>query len=294
MANFCNQCGSPLQAGPFCNKCGADARKVPASTAQAPAAAQPPVAAPLIPAQAAPVQATPAAPAKSSLWLKIILAVVVVLFVCGALAVAGVIYAAHRVSQKVHEVTQELASNSADADAPAESLGDVCRFLSQEEVSKAIGVEIVSTKAEGAGCSYLAKGDQADMTARHATALAASKGADKQAQQALQQFAGGMFKAMQDDNKEKSSDPSGQVVVMNFSIDQNSAGTQMKLNNKVMGMLGPNGAQRLSGIGDEAFVTADTMLMFRKGNKMVRIMYMTCPCGTEAIRPLARQLADRL
>lgn len=291
MANFCNQCGSPLQAGPFCNNCGADARKVPPSNASATVAAQTPPVPQAVPAQPIPVQPALSAPAKSSPWLKVVLAVVAVMFVFGILAVAGVIYAAHRVSQKVHEVTEGLTGSSAEA--PAASLGDVCRFLSKEEVSKAIGVEVVRTQSEGAGCSYIAKGDQADMTARHATAMAASQGADKQAQETVQQVAGSMFKAFQEQAK-KSSSEAGEVTVFNFSIDQNSASAQMKLNDKVMGIFGPTGAHSVGGIGDEAFVSADTMLMFRKGNKMVRIMYMTCPCGTEAVKPLAKQLADRL
>jgi hypothetical protein len=230
---------------------------------------------------------------KSSPLIKILVAIIAVIFVFGVLVVGGIVYAAHRVSQKVHEVTDGLMT--ADTTAAKPSLGDVCRFLSKEDVNKAIGVEIVRTKSEDASCSYIAKGDQADMTARHATAMMASKGADKQTQQAIQQFAGGMFKAFQEqDKKNRPADDSGEVMVFQFSIDQNAAEAQMKLNSKVMGALGPTGAEGLAGIGDQAMVSADTMLMFRKGDKLVRIMYMTCPCGTEAVKPLARMLADRL
>jgi hypothetical protein len=34
--------------------------------------------------------------------------------------------------------------------------------------------------------------------------------------------------------------------------------------------------------------------MVRKGDTLIRIMYMTCPCNTEAVKPLARKLADAL
>ena len=67
----------------------------------------------------------------------------------------------------------------------------------------------------------------------------------------------------------------------------------MQLNRKVLGGLGPS-ATDLSGIGDEAFDIAGASLMFRKGDKMVRLMYSTCPCGLEQIKPLAKKLADRL
>jgi len=34
--------------------------------------------------------------------------------------------------------------------------------------------------------------------------------------------------------------------------------------------------------------------MVRKGDKLVRITYIMCPCSTDAIKPLAKKLADRL
>ncbi len=67
----------------------------------------------------------------------------------------------------------------------------------------------------------------------------------------------------------------------------------MKLNQTVLGNLGPKEAP-IEGIGDQAFDTAGSILMFRKGDKLVRIMYMTCPCNVEAIKPLARTLAGRI
>ena len=71
----------------------------------------------------------------------------------------------------------------------------------------------------------------------------------------------------------------------------------MKLNAKVLGDLG--GSHEAStkedfNIGDQAFVTADSMMMIRKGKKIVRIMFMTCPCGTEEIKPLAEKLVQGL
>jgi hypothetical protein len=32
----------------------------------------------------------------------------------------------------------------------------------------------------------------------------------------------------------------------------------------------------------------------RKGKNLVRIMYVTCPCGTEAVKPLAKKIAEAL
>jgi hypothetical protein len=166
-------------------------------------------------------------------------------------------------------------------------------LLSKEEVGRAIGVEILATQTADGGCSYLAKGDSGGMTAKHMSAMIGAKGADAKTQQMVQGFAGGMFKAMQNENHEETSDSNGNVPVFTFGIDTNSADTQMQLNRKVLGGLGP-GAQDISGIGDQAFDIAGASMMFRKGDKMVRIMYSTCPCGLEEIKPLAKKLADRL
>jgi len=273
----------------------------PATQPASPAAEQPPQQPPAPQPISMPAPAT--APAKGMSPLAKLAIVLVVLFVVGAaMAAAGMFYVAHRVSQKIHEETGGLlgSSSSSDnsnsssdsSDSSDSSLGDVCRFLSKEDVSKAIGVEIVRTKSEDNGCSYIAKGDQADMTAKHATAMAASRGADKKTQQMLQQFAGGMFKEFQNERPQSEQDKSGEVPVFNFSVDQHDAEAQMRLNAKGLGMLGDTNG--LPGIGDQAFVSGDGIIMLRKGNKLVRIMYLTCPCGTEAVTPLAKEIADAL
>ncbi|MBZ5652835.1 MAG: hypothetical protein LAO18_20395, partial [Acidobacteriia bacterium] len=123
---------------------------------------------------------------------------------------------------------------------------------------------------------------------------AATRGADEKTQQMLQQFAGGMFKAFQSENKDSKPD-TGEVPVFNFSVnhvDQNTAEAQMRLNAKGLGRLGD--LQDLPGIGDQAFVSSDGMIMFRKGSKLAVIMFLSCPCGTEAVKPLAKELADSL
>jgi hypothetical protein len=88
-------------------------------------------------------------------------------------------------------------------------------------------------------------------------------------------------------------DKNGNVPVFMFSVDNNSAETQMRLNAKVLGSVGP-GQQGIPGIGDEAMDESGAMMMVRKGDKLIRIMYSTCPCSVEAIKPLAKALADRL
>ena len=306
MATFCVKCGAPL-SGPFCVKCGADMSNLsalpqpPTPVAQAPQPA------------AAPTSPGPA-PAKQGLsaLAKLGIAAVVIIFVGGAVGIAGVYYVAHRVSQKIHQATDEIlrsssdssssnsgskdsgltASSSAGSSGGSAIVGDACRLLQKEDVSHAIGVEIVRTHSEDNGCTYIAKGTQADMTAKHVSAMMAARGADKQAQQMIQNFAGGMGKVFESEKPQSEQDTSGEVPVFNFSVDQNAAEEQIQLNAKTLALLGDT--QGLPGIGDQAFVSADGIIMVRKGKNLIRIMYITCPCGTEAVKPLAKKIADAM
>ncbi len=282
-------------------------------------------AAPPPPFAAVPSQQPPAAckrPAKGSPLVKVLVAFVVFVVVIGALAAGGVYYVVYRVKQKVHEVAREVPGLGSSSDSGSSSgdnsvmgsiskmvsgnsggssdsgsnggiSGDPCRLLSKEEVGRAIGVGIVATETSGAGCNYLAQGDSADMTSKHMAAMMGAKGADAKTQQTIQTLTGGMAKMIQSEGHDTGMDHNGNVPVFMFSVDNNSADTQMQLNRKVLGGLGP-GAQDISGIGDQAFDEAGAMMMVRKGDKLIRIMYSTCPCSVEAIKPLAKKLADRL
>ena len=318
MAKFCVKCGTPLGSGPFCVKCGADARSVTQSVQPQPASvpAQSPQAAavpatqagpqPVTTPPAVPAVAQPVAPKKGmSTLAKLGIAALAVILVGGAAGAVGVYYVAHKVSQKYHEVSDGiLGSSSSSSSDPSTrsgnggsasssgSMGDVCRLLSKEDVGRAIGVEIVRTEPGDNGCSYIAKGTQADMTAKHVSAMMAARGADQKTQQMMQQFAGGLGKAFQSEKPASEQDTSGEVPVFSFSVDQNAAEEQMRLNAKVLGNLGDQ--EGLPGIGDQAFVSADGMIFVRKGKNLVRIMYITCPCGTEQIKPLAKEIADAL
>jgi hypothetical protein len=304
MASFCTKCGAPLGAGPFCVNCGTKTGNVatPAQQPmQTPATATPMQSAPVAAPSTAVAQNTTVTQKKMSPLAKLGIAAVVIIFVGGALAIGGVYYVAHRVSQKIHQEAGSLLGSTSDSEnsnstggssSASNSLGDVCRFLSKEDVSTAIGVEIIRTQTvDNNGCSYIAKGTQADMMAKHTTAMMAARGADKKTQQMMQTIAGGMFKTFQSEDKDRTPD-TGEIAVFNFSIDENAAEEQMRLNAKMLGTLGDS--EGLPGIGDQAFVSADGMIMVRKGKKLVRIMFMTCPCGTEAVKPLAKEIADAL
>jgi len=323
MSNFCEKCGAPLHEGAgFCGSCGASTQQAAAPSAQAgyqpvaspPASAAPPAFQPMG-QPAAGQSASTAAPAKSSSpWLKIVIVVVIIIFAVGAMAVGGVIYVAHKVSQKAQEYKREVLGESpAPGAAPSEAprgggvlpatavtdeksppvTGNACRLLSKEDVSSAIGVTIVETQASDNGCSYLAKGTAADMVAKHTAAMIGAKGADKKTQGMIEQFAGAIGNSMPKEETKGTETADGNVVVLAFAIENNSGREEMHLNAKVLGGLGP-AQQVLDGIGDEAFAEADAMMFVRKGDKLIRIMYSSCPCITDAIKPLAKELVANL
>ena len=252
MGKFCVKCGSPLNGGPFCVKCGADMRSVAPSTPQSPGSG----------AQMPSTQSAPAPnpePAKQgmSALAKLGIAAVAIIFVGGAAGAVGVYYVAHRVSQKIHQTEDRILASGSNTtgdktsrdDSPSagdtdgthsdSSMGDVCRFLSKEDVSKAIGVKIIRAESKDNGCSYIAKGTQANMTAEHITAMAKDKGADAQTQKMVQTFAGTLFNSLQEQHPNEHADQNGEVPVFVFGINNHSAEMQMRLTAKTFGNLGP-------------------------------------------------------
>jgi hypothetical protein len=334
MSRFCGACGAALPEGAgFCGACGAGAQQ--AASPAAPPAFQPlaqPVPAasagyasagpaspgPASPASASPASATAVPVAQSSnTWVKVVLVVVAIIFVGGAIAVAGVIYVAHKVSQKAHAYAHQVldqmpsatpavaagdraaGASASQADStpsgpPSGFTGDACRLLSKADVSRAIGVEVVETRATDGGCSYLAKGTSVDMVAKHTAAMVGAKGADKKSQAMIEQFAGLVGNSMPAKEKSDLDNGDGSTVVLAFGIDTNEAEEQMKLNAKGLSFGGMGSIDAIDGIGDEAFSKADSMMFVRKGDKLIRIMYSSCPCGTAAIRPLAKQIVANL
>jgi hypothetical protein len=303
----------------------ADFAPVPGYT-PTPAAYTPPVASYTPPAASyspAPAAYTPATayPAKkSNTLIKVLIAFVVVLFVGGALAVGGLWYAAQKIRAKVHDVKAQvmrgetpsassglggLLSDSSSSDESAGGFkGDPCRFLSKAEVSQAVGVTIIRTDASGGGCSYIAKGDPADATAKHLSSMLSGMGADAKTQQMAQKFAGGLFAQQQASDKSLAAEAAtGEIPVLILSFTAGHAAMEMKANRAAFQHLsgGPatgNAANSATGdlasIGDEAYAVGGSMLMLRKGNTVARFMYTSCPCNTDNIKPLAQMVASRL
>lgn len=287
MAQFCGNCGAPLGEGRFCAKCGA-----PTGEAVPPAP------------KATPASPSPASPTATGLsgMTKLGIAAVVIIFVGGGVAVAGMFYAAHRVSEKFQQVKDSItgtsngtdSTNSKSSSDSNRSSGNPCRYLSTQDVATAIGVEIVGTKVDGESCSYLAKGTASQMATKHASAIMKAKGVDEKSQKMFEQLGGALFNSMPQEKNDGASNASGSVPVLGLSVsDSANAIAEMKLNAGVLKNLGGPTGEDLD-LGDQAFVSSDGMIMIRKGRKIIRIMYVSCPCGTKEIVPLAKQLVASL
>jgi hypothetical protein len=300
MASFCRNCGSPLADGQgFCSKCGTRTGNAPANAAAPPApppvAAAPPVAAPVYstpPVQAAPIAAAPPAAGMSTL-AKILIGLVVVFVAFGVVAVAALMYIGHRVHEKVTEYGLTRPESEQRASNAEMRHIDGCALLPKSAVGAAVHMDVVRAENESGdapGCAYSVTGDPADVTAKHIGAMHKSE-MDQQQRDLVEGFAKGIFKS---GNTDGNSAHPGEAVVLAYSIDNNAAVFQMKLNRGTLGRLGPVGLQSIPDLGDEAFDAYGAMIFVRKGDKLVRIIYTSCPCTTADVVLLAREIVAGL
>ena len=244
MAKFCGTCGSPLNDGQkFCGKCGTgnsvnqQSASSPVQALNIPSAS---------PGSSPPLEVAAPAPARSNTLLKVVVALVLIVLVGGAAALGAVYYAVHKVKEKAQALSKhELGDNAASPESGLASLlqkaassaktdaanggdgdfkGDPCRFLSNQDVSRAVGAEIVRTQAQDGGCSYFAKGDPADMVSKHMTAMvtgqAKANGSHPTADQTklMQQITGAFFKQQEPSDKEQSKQAAtGEVLNLSVS-----------------------------------------------------------------------------
>jgi hypothetical protein len=244
------------------------------------------------PVQAAPVAAAPVRTGMSPL-VKILIAVVIIFVAFGAFASIAMIYIGHR----VHEKATELGLNRPDGEQRASDAQlrriDGCKLLPKSAVTAAVHMDVVraeNTDTSDPGCAYSVAGDPADLTAKHITAMHKNE-INQQEQNNVQDFAKSIFKS---GGTNGPSEHPGEAPVIVYSIDNNAAQLQMKLNRATLGRLGPVGLVAIPGLGDEAFDAYGAMLFVRKGDKLVRIIYTGCPCAQEDVLPLARTIVAGL
>ncbi len=306
MAGFCRNCGTPLDdAQAFCGKCGTPVSGPPVRSSSAPPppiSSAPPAQRPQAASQPRPQapasapQTVAAGPAKSgsSTLVKVLLIFVVIIFVFGAVGVAGIWYVAHRVKQKVHEIGLDDISDSTNATrGPALSGIDPCSLLSKADVAQAAKLDVVRAEpVEGSdpGCQYSVMGEYVDLIAKHAALLQRDQTTDAQ-RQTMESFAKSIGQGS-NPQPTNSAHP-GESPVFIFSVGNSAAKAQMSMTRAMFGRMGPAFTE-LPEIGDEAFDIGGAMILARKGDKVVRIMYMMCPCTREDAVPLVRKIVANM
>jgi len=308
MAGFCRNCGSPLDdAQAFCAKCGTATSGPPVRSAAPPPVAPPstpPSPRPQAPAQAAPqaYAAAPAAvaPSKSgSTLLKVLLAFVIVIFLLGAVGIAGIWYVGHRIKQKVHDMGLDEVSNTSQG--PILPGVDACNLLSKEDVGQVVKLTVVRAEhVEGGdpGCQYSVMGNYPDMIASHLSKMQQDLAAkdnqnltDAQKEQ-MDTLTKSFFHSMNNPQENPSQHP-GESPVFIFSVSNSGAKAQMSMTRMAFGRMVPAFTE-LPGIGDEAFDIGEAMILARKGDKVVRVMYMMCPCTRADAVPLVKRIVDNM
>jgi hypothetical protein len=189
-------------------------------------------------------------------------------------------------------------------DSAAASRPDLCRFLSQAEVSQALKVSIVraeATDTEEAGCEFSIRGSLTDSAAGHYTQLAKSSAAaqgaviDGPTEKLIDTFAKGIF---QGSDSEKAATAgarhAGEFPVFTYIIQPGDAEEQMPLTRRTLAGLAPKGIKTVVNLGDEAFDSGGAMLTVRKGKTMIQFNYKACNCTTKDIVPLARKVVGEL
>jgi zinc-ribbon domain len=303
MAGFCTKCGSPLDdAQAFCARCGTPAGASPvrppatppspaSSASSAPQARTPQSTLPSL----TPVPAhSAAASAKSSNTLaKVLLVFVVVIFVFGAIGAAGIWYVAHKAKEMG---LYELSDASKAARGPVLPGIDPCSLLSQADVSQAANVEVVRaevTRGSEPGCSYNVQGDGSELAAKHAALLHKEAATDAERQQ-LEEFSKNFSRGMQQGLKNGSaSRHPGEAPVFLFTVSNAAAKAQMNLTKMAFSHMA-GGMTTINGLGDEAIDIGGAMMLVRKDDKIIRVMYMICPCTTDDVTPLVRKILDSL
>ncbi len=304
---FCQSCGAQM-AGTFCNSCGARASQAP------PPPPSPPPQYAATPPQYAqqPSYVQPLAPAaKSGSGLKILFVVLGIVFLMGALAIGGVMFAWHKAKQTIASSTGvDLNSFSEQRRGPARRL-DACALLTKEDLSQILNLPI--DRVEGTGLST-------HSTCKYYSAAAQQRGSDE---------AAAAVKKIQDSAKSGDSNPSTDEQIKTLgnmirgmagaaagasdgailSIETESdnakaamAGFKLGMGVATIGMgQNPDPAakaalrQDVAGVGDEAmFGPLLSIFMFRQGDVSVQLDGRTLPGGRDAQIAIAKSIASKL
>lgn len=274
---FCTKCGAQVTNGAaqFCTSCGALFSASPAAGpaepgAQAGGSAAPPSAQPVAPAGAK----------SSTVWIKVVIALVAFAALAFAAIIGTGVYIGYRVKNKVQEAKTEygmdkIGSLSPSASSSPVAARDVCSLLSKEEVSEITGTTITEAHGTTSECTYASatnptvvqdnvtweKGAMAYKI--QATAMRMSAGGDKP----IVQLSGIGDEAM--------------TIGLEGKVKEDFQG----------GGKNDPAAMMLKGMAD---MLGKVPLTFRKGDVMASVGVTEAPDLDEAKKALAKKIASRL
>jgi hypothetical protein len=230
-----------------------------------------------------------------STFAKVMLAFLAVILVLGACAVLGVFYLIHKGKEKIHEMG--LDEPSAASHGPVLGGADPCSLLSKEDVGQVVKLEVVRaerTRGAEAGCQYSVMGNYPDMVANHLTMMQKDTAQNQQLtpaqKQQMDEMAKSMFRSANAQQGNLSEHP-GESPVFLFSVGNAGAKAQMSVMRMIFSRMGPAFTD-LPGIGDEAYDIGGSMILVRKNDTIVRVMYMMCPCTKDDAVSLVKKVAD--
>jgi hypothetical protein len=286
MAGFCTKCGSPLADGQgACPKCGAAVANPAARPAQPPS---------LSPPAGSSAYARPAAPVKTgSPVVKILLIFGVVVLVLGVAGVAGLFYIGHRFKDKLHEMGADDQSNFT-YHGPVLGGADPCSLLSKEDVSQVVKKDVVraeKTLGAAVGCEYNVMGTREDLLAAHSSLV--HNGLDSEAQRRQTEAFTNALRSQNVRIGDESRHP-GEAAVLLFTVDNNAAKMQMGVMRLTLSRVSSVAVTTIPDIGDDAFDLQNSMMMARKGDTLVRLMYMTCPCTSDDAVSLLKKIVGNI
>ncbi|MDQ6707330.1 MAG: hypothetical protein M3Z85_15300 [Acidobacteriota bacterium] len=264
--------------------------------------------------------------------MKIVMIVVSVLFVFGALGIAGIYYAGHRLIQHVETATGQpnLASSIRDAvsggGTQSASRGgmlgsiqnaaarkrDGCALLSKSEVESILGTQIEridgkpSETESGEHCDYFIKPgtmeqDEAKLR-QSAEDFKAKQGAidklnganlnEQARKEGVENLAKNFMRTM------ASSNGTGDVPFFSFSVDREQGKAQFgafRTVNVIVGSAAKGSNETLSGLGDQALMgPMDSVLCVLKGNTCITLNLTQVPDGKTKGAALAQKILSRL
>ncbi len=169
---------------------------------------------------------------------------------------------------------------------------NLCSLVTQAAVGAALHTSIVRAEAPDtdAGCTWSAKGTAAAAATDHTMSMMDGMGAnlDPQSRKMIASF-GGAVLGDAGAKQDKTAAHPGELPVLVFSVMHSAdAVTEMKNNRDALGRIGP--LTVIPNLGDEAFESAGSTLMVRKGGNVIRFFFTQCKCTSKDVVPLARQI----